>query len=159
MKEIWEQSKSFRISDKVHMTEVQILQRLKADGVCRWVDNVALMSGEENKNFRIENLHICFYMRRSPIFRYAFAAAVGKRHHSERMSSTGKTSIIEHHRSVQWAEKEYATLYGILEQNQHIVQKELVETSSDTDPMFLDYCRLLKYEEELNLEQAVRWKT
>jgi hypothetical protein len=62
MKEIWEQSKSFRVSDRVHMTEVQILQRLRNDGVFRWIDSSdELRVGGVHKP---ENLHVCFYMRR-----------------------------------------------------------------------------------------------
>ncbi len=59
MKEIWEESKSYRISDRVHMTEVQILQRLKMDGVFEWLD--AELDGGKSK---AQNLHICFFMRR-----------------------------------------------------------------------------------------------
>jgi hypothetical protein len=59
MKQIWEESKSYRVSDRVHMTEVQILQRLKADGVFRWIDDpdMCLKDGPQH-------LHLCFYMRR-----------------------------------------------------------------------------------------------
>ena len=47
--------------------------------------------------------------------RYAFAAAVGKRFYSERVASTAKTAIIEHHRSVNWAQNEYMNLSNIVQ--------------------------------------------
>jgi hypothetical protein len=69
MKEIWEASKDYRISDRVHMTEVQVLQRLKVDGVFRWIDREwtgGFMNGpgEGGQSQRMQNAHICFYMRR-----------------------------------------------------------------------------------------------
>ena len=59
MKDVWEHSKTFRISDKIHMTEVQILHRLRNDGMFQWLDN---NKGMVSKG--IQNLHVCFYMRR-----------------------------------------------------------------------------------------------
>jgi hypothetical protein len=97
----------------------------------------------------------CAYAR-STLFRYAFAAAVGKRHFSERMSGSAKTAIIEHHRSVQWAEKDYANLYTLVSANQATIQRELVEEFSDTNPLFMDYCQILKYHGQLDPLQALR---
>lgn len=59
MKEIWEESKTYRISDRVHMTEIQILQRLKADGVFEWLDSESALQEKG-----MQNLHMCFFMRR-----------------------------------------------------------------------------------------------
>lgn len=39
MVEILSESKKFRISDEVHMTEVQVLSRLKRDGLIDWFDS------------------------------------------------------------------------------------------------------------------------
>jgi hypothetical protein len=67
MKEIWEESKSYRISDQVHMTEIQVLQRLKADRVFEWLDCSGSDRGkadEADGKPAPENLHMCFYMRR-----------------------------------------------------------------------------------------------
>lgn len=60
MKEIWEEAKTYRISDKVHMLEIQILQRLRGDGVFPWLDN-----NKEIVDKKIQNMHVCFYMRRT----------------------------------------------------------------------------------------------
>lgn len=82
MKEIWEASKDYRISDRVHMTEVQILQRLHADGVFPYVDRArerhrdrggffslqlptaSGSSGSTASGIDMQNAHVCFYMRR-----------------------------------------------------------------------------------------------
>jgi hypothetical protein len=67
MKEIWEESKMYRISDRVHMVEVQLLQRLRADGVFEWFDNEGLLassSSSKGDKSRAQNLHVCFFMRR-----------------------------------------------------------------------------------------------
>lgn len=66
MKEIWEESKSYRISDRVHMTEIQVLQRLKNDGVFPWLDRNPRDSrfASNGGGMRMENLHLCFFMRR-----------------------------------------------------------------------------------------------
>ena len=61
MKEIWEQSKNYRISDRVHMTEIEILQRLRNDGVFPWLDGGQRAAAP---NVSLQNLHICFFMRR-----------------------------------------------------------------------------------------------
>ncbi len=90
MKEIWEQSKSFRVSDRVHMTEVQILQRLRNDGVFQWVDNEELQSGRGGRP-AVENLHACFYMRR--FFRlFRLPARVIILHGSNSLSEAGRLS-------------------------------------------------------------------
>jgi hypothetical protein len=72
------------------------------------------------------------------------------------MSSNGKTAIIEHHRSVQWAETEYANLYTLLGANQETVRREMVDGFSDQKELFMDYCKMLKYHEQLDPVQAAR---
>jgi hypothetical protein len=71
MKEIWEASKDYRISDRIHMTEVQVLQRLKVDGVFPWIDRAPAphaaasgSGGREGARDEMQNSHVCFYMRR-----------------------------------------------------------------------------------------------
>ena len=112
----------------------------------------------------VTNLHACFYMRRwvdfiffyfyflfsllkrsrrSVQLRYAFAAAVGKRHFTERVSSLGRSAIIEHHRSVQWSEKEYVQLLALVGEMGSTIEKELVEQFSPSLPMFVDYSGIL----------------
>jgi hypothetical protein len=68
MKEIWEESKMYRISDRVHMVEVQILQRLKADGVFQWFDSEGQGPTTGGTAPRAQNLHVCFFMRRCIVF-------------------------------------------------------------------------------------------
>lgn len=68
-----------------------------------------------NENLKhVSILQICFYFRRTPGLRELFAAAVGKRMMSERLISTARGSILEHHRSADWAEKAYSNLFAML---------------------------------------------
>ncbi len=81
MKEIWESSKEYRISDKVHMTEMQVLHRLKNDGIFPYIDRPAKDAGSNldgtssglgkggsddaaARTISMQNAHVCFYMRR-----------------------------------------------------------------------------------------------
>ena len=57
MKDIWEESKSYRISDHVHMTEKQLLSRLRSDGVLPAYDEASLASK------KMDPLHVCFLFR------------------------------------------------------------------------------------------------
>jgi len=57
---------------------------------------------------------------------------------------------------VQWAEKDYANLYTLVSANQATIQRELVEEFSDTNPLFMDYCQILKYHGQLDPLQALR---
>ena len=68
---------------------------------------------------------------------------MGKRYYSERLNSTNNTAIIEHHRSVQWSEKEYISLFNLVQQNQSVIQKEMVDEFDATLPLFADYCKIL----------------
>ena len=105
-----------------------------------WLD-----SDKEVVDRGIQNLHVCFYMRRTAWVRYAFAAAVGKRHYTERLNSTNKTAIIEHHRSVQWSEKEYMQLLALVQDSRSKIQNELIRkfSAGGKDPIFLDYTNSL----------------
>ena len=58
------QSKDYRISDRVHMTEIQILQRLKNDGVFPYLDRNTSSSTAKNGKMGMQNIHLCFFMRR-----------------------------------------------------------------------------------------------
>ena len=86
---------------------------------------------------------------RSTLFRYTFAAAVGKRLYSERLSSTSKTAIIEHHRLVQWAEKDYITLLNAVQHNQDAIHKALVQEFSEQKETFVDYCKQLQSNQQM----------
>ncbi len=63
MRQIWEESNEYRISDRVHMAEIQVLQRLGADGVFPYLNREAPATAAARGNF-IQNIHLCFYMRR-----------------------------------------------------------------------------------------------
>lgn len=72
MKELWEQSQEFRVSDRVHMVEIQILQRLKRDGIFPYLDRSPdapsvpprLARRPTGRMGFVQNMHLCFYMRR-----------------------------------------------------------------------------------------------
>lgn len=176
MKEIWEASKDYRISDRVHMVEVQVLQRLKADGVFPYVDvpssssrgslrfrHGAPSSGGSDTEMALQNIHVCFYMRRKEQLRYAFASAVGKRLYTQRMGSTAaKSSIIDHHRSVNWSETEYINLLGVVRANADMIGSDLgegggmVRISSDNEHLFKDYCRMMVPSASVDLKDLQR---
>jgi hypothetical protein len=106
--DVWEEAKNFRISNEVHMTEISVLERLCRDGVFHWL---------HARNVQEHRMRVCFMMRRSPSLRYAFASVVGKRFLSERIISANRVQIIEHHRTVSWAEREYMALVELLRRN------------------------------------------
>lgn len=89
------------------------------------------------------------HWRRSPVLRYAFAGAVGKRFHSERLTGPSRNQIIEHHRSVQWAETEYIALLRVVQENSSLLREHLgtgvlPDTDSSTSVLFADYCNMLR---------------
>ena len=63
MKQIWDESNECRISDRVHMSEIQILQRLCMDGLFPYL-NRPLSSAATKGKINMQNIHVCFYMRR-----------------------------------------------------------------------------------------------
>lgn len=77
VKQQWENSKLFRVSDTVMMTEKQIISRLQGEG--------HIMNYPEQ-----DPLKLCFLFRRHPLLRMQFASAVGKRMWTERISATSK---------------------------------------------------------------------
>lgn len=99
MKHVWMDAQNFGISPEVLMVEVEVMHRLHVDGVFSDVKNI-------HKSIR--------FMRRDPQLKYQFASAVGKRMLTERLIARGRTSIIEHHRSVAWGEREYHGLYTLV---------------------------------------------
>ena len=62
------QSKNYRISDRVHMTEIEIMQLMKRDGVFPWIDRGSMASTYSRPpkpdSIPIQNVHVCFFMRR-----------------------------------------------------------------------------------------------
>lgn len=75
----WLVLNKFRVSDQVHMVETEILRRLHQDGAFRWL---APPWTEDH----MTQLRLCFIMRRTTAIRYQFAAAVGKRLFSAKVS-------------------------------------------------------------------------
>lgn len=151
MKEVWEKSKSYRISDKVHMIEVELLQRLKRDDAFPWIDG--------HDKAKISTMHACFFLRRHEHFRYAFAAAVGKRFYTERLSGLQKGNIIDHQRSVQWAETEYATLYNLINDGRSKLHREMVDAFNSDDALFNDYSGMMAGARapSLSVGDRLRW--
>ena len=93
-------------------------------------------------------------MRRTEKYMYQFASSVGKRSvilhpmHAirqpilsvtfsfcrmlaERIISRGRTSIIEHHRAVSWAEREYKALYNLLSTECMALRKQVEEAAPE----------------------------
>jgi hypothetical protein len=171
MKEIWEASKDYRVSDRVHMVEMQVLQRLKADGVFPYVNAVdgvdTLGLNPQGDRKRVSNTQACFYMRRNEQLRYAFASAVGKRFYTQRMGSTAaKSSIIDHHRSVNWSEVEYANLLGVVRANEGMLANDLGANSVLKDEskkhLVADYCGMLVPSPSVDLavlQKKPRWSS
>ena len=105
---------------------------------------------------------------RSTAFRYAFAAAVGKRFHSERLTGPSRNQIIEHHRSVQWAEQEYMALLQVVQDNGRELRTYLGsgeipggEEDRKRTVLFTDYCNMLHpsaYVSERELSQSLQWE-
>lgn len=210
MKEIWEESKEYRISDRIHMVEIEILQRLKNDGVFPYMDRPAPRQQKPGVQ-PMQNMHVCFFMRRwvpssfasfkqvshsftrartrlrrHPEMRYAFASAVGKRFLSSRIGGNHKSAIIDHHRSVQWAEIEYASLLALVREKRSLLQSKLQgcvvevvtpepdagghggdsdharqpERDVEADALFFDYCNVLQptaYVSRKELEARMMW--
>lgn len=91
MKELWEQSQEFRVSDRVHMVEIQVLQRLKRDGIFPFMDRLpdSQVLGPRPRDGFMQNIHLCFYMRRlvrSLSCRVLFTEVVVQHHSKQRHS-------------------------------------------------------------------------
>ena len=88
MKNAWEESKEFRITNEVHMVEVEIMHRLSRDGAFHWLEDASCMN--YSHEVKVDTFILAFIMRRDPLLRYQFAAAVGKRFITQRIVSTGR---------------------------------------------------------------------
>lgn len=102
LKDIWYGTFQWSITPEVQGVEYEILYRLTRSGGDR---NCAIA-----KEAAEEGDAIIRFMRHDKRIMPAFAAAVGKRLLTERIISRGRTSIVEHHRSVKWSETTFATL-------------------------------------------------
>jgi hypothetical protein len=197
MKEMWEKTKSYRVSDKVHMMEIQILQRMKQDGCFPWINDPSICStagrmgaqgsngaaaasafpfgggaddadGEEYENGGVTMmtpLHMCFFLRRHTLFCSTFAAAVGKRLYTERLSGLQKGTILDHNRSVKWSETEYCSLVQLVQDNRGILVQDMVDGfrsyANGQNVLFADYSGMLpggrQQPPQFSIEQRIRW--
>lgn len=137
MKDIWEESKSYRISDAVHMTEKQLLSRLHRDGLLPLYGDARFLTQRQ-----MDPLRFCFLFRRHSLLRNQFASAVGKRMTSEKIIHTGKNSIMEHHRTVQWSENEYVALAQLVRAQASLLDREIRKFDKE-DVLFIDYVKML----------------
>jgi hypothetical protein len=97
----------FTVCKEVEMVEFEVIYRLSNDGVFPW-----LVNGKP-----IDGLDVITLVRalRWSSFKHQFAAVVGKRMMTERLIQSGRTNIVEHHRSSAWAEREYVGMYNMME--------------------------------------------
>jgi len=151
----WAAKKEFRISDCVHMVEMEIVRRLQRDGLLQRI----------SCNDIGTTLRICLIFRRNASLRYPFAAAVGKRLFSTRIVASQRAQIIEHKRASTWAEQAYHALYIFMKDGGSATFAktftELVGTGDDApqdphNPLINDYINLLN---SRRLEAPVDTKT
>lgn len=89
-------------------------------------------------------------MRRTPELRQQFAATVGKRLLSERLISSSRANMMEHHRSAQWAEREYLAMLALMKSDgariftsKLPVLMKAIETNDFSNSLINDYTQLL----------------
>lgn len=103
LKDIWYGVFQWDVSTEVRSVEYEIVYRL-----IRESNGCTIPPGETKK---IDDL--IKFMRHDKVVRPLFAGAVGKRFMSERIISRGRTSLVEHHRAVKWAESSFQMLKEI----------------------------------------------
>jgi len=112
--DIWQESKSYRIADHVHVVETTLIQRLKNSSCFEWwpvarlpppVHNPGLPRPFKRPKPTCDMLELCMFLRRFEPIRYEFAAAVGKQLFSEHILNIHRSPIIEHRRAVDWAQR------------------------------------------------------
>lgn len=118
MVNIWSESRKHRVTDVVHMIEVQTLNRLKRDGLIQWFD--------EPGNTVLSVLEICNWFRRDDCIRNQFALVVGRRMVSESLVSTNNANIMSHQRTASWAEHEYMFLHKKVSEMSSIIEDKCV---------------------------------
>jgi hypothetical protein len=123
MKHVWNDAQNFGVSNEVLMVEVEVIQRLVLD---RLLPAPA----------QIENT--IRFLRRSSLLKHHFASCVGKRMLTERLISRGRTSIIEHHRSVAWGEREYKAFYDLCQLHKNEISQSQKTVSKDYQQLFTE---------------------
>lgn len=103
MEDVWSQARQYRISNEVHVVELEILQRLHRDGCLDWYDDA-----------RVTKFELSLIMRRESTLLTPFALAVAKNLFSERLVSNTRSNIMEHHRAAAWSERAYMHLVAFM---------------------------------------------
>jgi hypothetical protein len=146
---VWDESRKYRISDEVHVIEVQVLSRLKRDGLIQWFDE---QSNSSTKKLTV--LETCNWFRRHDSIRNQFAMTVGKRLASESMVSTNRSTILNHQRTTNWSEREYAMLYQKVTEMESFISDRCFNMKDD-EYYYVDYLKIQdKNEHREQLEKA-----
>jgi hypothetical protein len=114
------QKDEYVVTSEVQMVEFEVIYRLSNDGVFPWLENGKPVAGHDMKTL-VQAL-------RWSDFRYQFASVVGKRMMTERLIQSGRTNIVEHHRSSAWAEREYTCMCQMMDSNVDMMNKAIATT-------------------------------
>ena len=125
MKDIWYRTFQYSVSSEVNAIEHDIVQRAERE-----------MNKQEWNSNDIQ-MFINDFLRMDRRYKNVFAAAVGKRLLTQRLISRGRTSIMEHHRSVNWAESAYQVYRRVHQEARNNYQKyKTPELDNDDDLSF-----------------------
>lgn len=76
--DVWSQSRRFRVSDEVHMVELEVLHRLKRDGLVQWF--------EDPEATKLTHLEICNWFRRNDLTRCPLSPPPSRAHRDASLS-------------------------------------------------------------------------
>lgn len=149
------------------------MSRLKRDGLIQWYDQPSsIYSGQKPRNLTV--LETCNWFRRHDSIRNQFAMTVGKRLASESMVSTNRSTILNHQRTTNWSEREYAMLYQKVSEMESFISDHCSlgrrfglsiefgkdNDKNDDDVYYIDYLQLQnrnEHREQLrNAEERVK---
>jgi len=140
MKDIWYRTFKYSVSSEVNAIEHDIIQRAEREMGNRGWDSNQIQ------------IFIKDFLRIDKRYNHVFAAAVGKRLLTQRLISRGRTSIMEHHRSVNWAESAYQMYRNIHGDVRRIYNDNpLPEVGGEVDYSFGKYVRV-KDKDEKDIE-------
>lgn len=87
--------------------------------------------------------------------------------YTQRMGSTAaKSNIIDHHRSVNWSETEYANLVNVVQKNESMLRRDLgsgqvpIDATDSNAYLFYDYCNMLHpspFADVNQLQRKAQW--
>jgi hypothetical protein len=115
----------FTVCKEVEMVEFEVIYRLSNDGVFPWLVNGKPTDG-------LDVITLVRALRWSS-FKHQFAAVVGKRMMTERLIQSGRTNIVEHHRSSAWAEREYVGMYNMMEAGAVLMKVSIADVLQRTN--------------------------